>query len=92
MENDAERIAEEAYRWFTNEWRKYEHGYTFDFPGGPEGFLYAHVDRSIRESARKLNVTGGAVIWAMQKFRDKLTQWNDARRADLLAHRRRLGL
>jgi hypothetical protein len=72
MEDDAERIAEEAYRYYANEWRKHQNGY----PGGTMAFMAAYVDKSIEEAARKLNISGGATVWAQEKFARKLQDFN----------------
>jgi hypothetical protein len=67
MEQDAERVAEEAINIFKSYWQKHQHGY----PGGTDKFLFDHVDKSIAEAARRLNISGGAVIWAQKKFTEK---------------------
>lgn len=68
MEQDAERVAEEALNIFKNAWQKHKHSY----PGGTIAFMYAHIDSSIAEAARRLNVSGGAVQWAHMKFTEKV--------------------
>ena len=79
MEEDAERVAAKALELFAAAWRKHATGYR----GGTMAFLAAHVDQSISQAAKSLNVSGAAVIWAQDKFAEKAQSFLQNPQADI---------
>jgi DNA-directed RNA polymerase subunit RPC12/RpoP len=67
MEKDAERVADKAFESFAKAWRQHAKGY----PGGTMAFLAAHLDKAVDDAARTLGISGGAVLWARDRFATK---------------------